>query len=188
MNMSGPWSALSVLGSLMALGGSYYVLYSAVTLLKNRNTNLKQRLRGIFRFSKTGTDSTSRSMGRGIARATPSLLIAGYFLALMLIPVSLVLAKYYTRFPTYEIGDEDHLVEVLNYDRVSGKWEFRYKAIDFWMKLCEVPPFVPGDFLKLYKYEDRGPCVSLAGEWTAVLIKRDEHGRTDSEVRDERKR
>lgn len=76
-------------------------------------------------------------------------------------------------------------VAVLQFDNVSRKYEFRYKGIDFWMRLCEKPPFDPGDVLTLFKYEDRGQCQSLAGEWTAVLIRRDEHGRTDSEVNNE---
>lgn len=103
-------------------------------------------------------------------------------LALITVPATIALAKYLSRYPTYEIGDDDNLVQVLRYDTVSEKWEFHYKGIDFWMKLCEKPPFDPGDYLKLYKYEDRGACASLDGEWTAVLIRRNEHGQTDSEV------
>ena len=107
-------------------------------------------------------------------------------LALVTVPATIALARYFSRYPTYEIGDEQNLVKVLQYDAVSQKYEFRYKSIEFWMKLCEKPPFDPGDYLKLYKWEDRGSCASLDGEWTAVLIRRNEHGQTDSEVTHER--
>lgn len=127
-------------------------------------------------------DSTSRREGRGTARLAPTILTVASCLVLVTVPATIALAKYFSRYPTYEIGDENNLVAVLRFDDLSQKYEFRYKGIDFWMKMCEKPPFDPGDNLKMFKYEDRGSCQSLAGEWTAVLIKRDEHGRTDSEL------
>ena len=180
MSTHGPWQGVSLLSLLMALAGYFYVLYGVGIIIKRLANSSGPRRPGASKFFRTGMGSTSLSTER--VRTVPMIVTAMCCLALITVPATIALAKYLSRYPTYEIGDDDNLVQVLRYDTVSEKWEFHYKGIDFWMKLCEKPPFDPGDYLKLYKYEDRGACASLDGEWTAVLIRRNEHGQTDSEV------
>ena len=182
-------------GLLVALAGLCLVALSGIRWLiesyldtRGSSTKLRRCVDWISQFGTKTNRGTGTSKTRGASSIFEIALLVFSCVTILTVPASIALAKYFSRYPVYEIGDDNHLVEVLNYDAISGKFEFRYKAIDFWQKLCEPPPFVPGDFLRLYKYEDRGACASLSGEWTAVLIRRDEHGRTDSEVRDERKR
>ena len=195
---------LPAVGLLGALAGLSIVIRRIVinSVTRSSKTGLlgeSAPIPVLVAMSETSSDSTSTPRGwvfsstwkirrRGAARVLSAAMIGLTALALIALPLSVAMAKYFSRYPTYEIGDKSNLVQVVQFDETSQKYEFRYKSLNFWMKLCEKPPFDPGDYLELYKWEDRGSCASLQGEWTAVLMRRNEHGKTDSEVAHERQR
>lgn len=174
--MLGNWKEFVSL--LPSLAGFCFVLYAVGIVLRSDWMHLRES-----ELLKIVEDFKESVRPRGTTKLAPVAITVLCCIALVTVPVSIALARYFSRYPTYEIGDSVNLVEVKKYDGLSNRYELRYKGIDFWMRLCEKPPFDPGDYLTLFKYEDRGVCQSLAGEWTAVLIRRNEHGQTDSEIK-----
>ena len=100
--------------------------------------------------------------------------------SLIVIPTAIALAKYFSRYPIYTLEN----VQVDSF--VSGGYWMEYRSesmgnLKFFARMCEAPPFDPGDYLKLLRYEDRGNCWSLKQDYAGVIIRRDAEGRTDSE-------
>lgn len=96
------------------------------------------------------------------------------------VPVTIALAKYFSRYPIYTL-ESVQVVSATN----GGYWmEYQSESmgnLKFFARMCEKPPFDPGDYLKLLRYEDRGACWSLKPDYAGVIIRRDAEGRTDSE-------
>jgi len=106
-----------------------------------------------------------------------------YGLVLAMIPTAIALARYYDRYPIYELKD----VEVLAHPKPFEFW-MHYTSessgpLDFYARFCPdyKPGFEPGDTLNLLRYEDRGACWGLTNEHAGYLIRRDNDGHTNSE-------
>jgi hypothetical protein len=184
MNMLGPWQAASLLSLLMALGGCFYVLYGVGTIVKRLANSSGRPLSGGFKFSKIATGSISLSTGR--TRLAPMALTVVCCLALITVPVTIALAKYFSRYPTYELR-EVHVDRQLT-EADTGKPGFSYWMtyssesaghIHFLATFCGdyTPQFQAGSTLSLLRYEDRGSCWGLTNEHAGYLIERSADGK-----------
>ena len=103
------------------------------------------------------------------------------------VPVTIALAKYYSRYPTFELLN----VQVISGDWDNGYWmEYQSESVGhlkFFTRMCKdyKPPFDAGDYLEYLKYEDRMGCWSIRPAYTGVGIRR--YGnKTDSELKKEK--
>ena len=199
----GVWSAL---GYYMLWGGCFYVLASAAILVKSEKRTLRHGLLGAFKFFRIGTASISQSTGRGEVRLGPMIVTVVCCLALITVPMTIALAKYFNRYPIYTIGcdrsdEKDCTVEemvkiVTKDDSPLGGWTYRmaYKSVsmghlEITARFCPdyKPPFDPGDYAIFIRYEDRFDqgCWSLKPDAAGTSLRR-VNNRTDSEIKNER--
>jgi hypothetical protein len=173
---------LSQAGLSMALAGCFFGLLAVVMLVRNDWTSLKESLKSF----KIAMGSTFRSTGRGEARLVPIILTVVCCLALMTVPIAIALAKYFSRYPIYELQNV-HVDQQLSSEQI-GRTGFHYWMtydsesvghIHFLATFCSdyTPQFEAGSTLKLLRYEDRGSCWGLNNEHTGYLIVRDENGK-----------
>lgn len=137
-------------------------------------------VRGISRSSKTAMESTSES--EGSVRLAQPWVIAAYCLALILIPTTIALAKYWMRFPIYTLSNV-HVDSYASGDTPGYHYWLTYSSetsghIRFLATFCSdyQPQFEPGSTLNLLRYEDRGSCWGLKSESAGYLIRRDHDG------------
>ena len=164
---------------LMLAAGFLCVLFSVGMLARRALIASKET----SKFSKIATASTFRSMGQ--ARWAPTALMAAYFLALILIPVTIVLAERFTYYPTYELRNVhvDQKIDSEDLGRAGFHYWMTYQSqtighIHFLATFCPdyTPQFEPGSTLKLLRYEDRGACWGLRSDSAGYLIVRDQYG------------
>lgn len=122
----------------------------------------------------------------GTARIVPALVVVICCLCLVTVPASIALAKYFSRYPVYELQDV-HVDQQLT-EAQTGRPGFHYwmayysesvGKIRFLATFCSdyKPQFEAGSTLKLLRYEDRGACWGLTNDHTGYLITRDTNGR-----------
>jgi len=106
-------------------------------------------------------------------------------LSLVTVPASIALAKYFSRYPVYELQNV-HVDQQLT-EAQMGRSGFHYwmtytsasvGRIRFLSTFCSdyTPQFEAGSTLKLLRYEDRGACWGLTSGYAGYLIERDQHG------------
>ena len=184
MSTHGPWQGVLLLSLLMALAGYFYVLYGIGIIIKRLANSSGPRRHGASKFFRTGMGSTSLSTER--VRTVPMIVTAMCCLALITVPATIALAKYFSRYPTYELR-EVHVDRQLT-EAETGKPGFSYWMtyssesaghIHFLATFCGdyTPQFQAGSTLSLLRYEDRGSCWGLTNEHAGYLIERSNDGK-----------
>lgn len=139
--------------------------------------------------------SKSRQTKRtGATRVASTILIAVCCFSLLTVPATIALARYFDRWPMYTLRG----VQVVSKEQSSLPGYTYWMVYDsnsvgplkFIARFCPdyEPPFDTGDYLLLLRYEDHRNCWSLKDDHAGVQIRRDTHGRTDSEIAHERTR
>lgn len=192
---------------LIGSPSGYFLLVSSIVLLVGLLTDVRI---GVIRWIRntrgmTGTSPESRSMSRtsnsnwttrrrGLAHPSAILITVLSFAVVIIVPTSIALARYFSRYPIYTLEG----VQVVSQEQ-SPLPGYSYWMIynsesvgplKFIARFCPdyKPPFDPGDYLTLLRYEDHRDCWSLKDDHAGVMIRRDEHGRTDSEINNEQTR
>jgi len=115
----------------------------------------------------------------------PTVLIVVCCINLVTVPASIALAKYFSRYPIYELQNV-HVDQQLT-ETQMGRPGFHYwmayhsdsvGKIRFLATFCAdyAPQFEAGSTLRLLRYEDRGACWGLTSEHAGYLIERNSNG------------
>lgn len=174
-----PSDYLWLLSGLASLAGLFFAARIGAMKLIRRWKGIASSSKGSH-LSVTSTSTWTNKPKAGDSRIAPIWVITLCCASLIIIPTSIALAKYFARYPIYTLTG----VQVIS-ETSGGYWmEYRSEAmgkLSFFARMCEKPPFDPGDYLKVLRYQDRGTCWSLNSEHAGVIMRRDAEGRTDSE-------
>lgn len=140
---------------------------------------------------------------KGGAKQIPIFWIILCCFCMVSVPVTIALAKYYSRHALYTIGCVDHLndgqcnnengmIEITNVIPEVNKFSMLYASqtmgkLEVWPQVCypEKIPFRKGDkvYYMRYSFHDDRMCMSFSDYDTSYKIALDEYGRKFSERR-----
>jgi len=181
-------SSLALGLSFLYLLCSFLVAYEVIYARRELPRRNKEKTSPVFnalwqtwiaRGKRSGHQSAP-PFNKGEAKQLPIFWIILCCFCMVAVPITIALAKYYSRYPIYTIEN----VKVVSITP-NGYWmEYESESVGhlrFYTRLCESYTFGEGDFFELLRYEDRQSCWSLKGDHTGWKLRRDKYGNTASE-------
>lgn len=178
---------LELVSLLLLLVSLLAYLYAAFVMTSTDYARKQKRIRKIYEAFKRAAIPSKRSnvniqhgQRKGLTKEVPLVLIILCCLCLVTVPITIALAKYYSRYPIYTLEN----VKVISITP-NGYWmEYESESVGhlhFYTRFCEPYTFGEGDYFELLRYEDRQSCWSLKSEHTGWKLRRDKYGYTASE-------
>ena len=163
-------------GPLALLAVSCLLLLLGILNVLSANTIIRKRYSSGAATNSSSSDvrplRPSTVTRRGIARFGAPFLALVCMAALVTVPVTIALAQYFSRYPIYELRP----VQFVGAGAKPNDYWAEYDSqsvghLRIYTRFCDgTPKFRPDTKFLFIRYEDRGDCWSLRGDYVGFQI------------------